>query len=211
MMTMTARIVEPQAWVDPAPHQPVPFWASVRQDVVAHIPEAQLGKSRWGWARATVVVALRSSGLRVTVNYRMAHTLYHRGGAAGRVLAGVLFWWNRHFYGCSLASTARLHGGLILTHPQGIVVGPAASIGPRCWIFQNVTVGGAPGLDGLPQIGSDARIYAGAVLAGPITVGDNVMVGANAVVYRDVPSRTVVRCPPAEFSPLPSLFFNSEK
>jgi serine O-acetyltransferase len=210
-MTMTAHAVEPRAWVDPSPHRPVPFWASVRQDVVAHIPQAQRRRSRWQWALATVSVVLRSSGFRVSVNYRLAHALHHQGGALGRALAGVFFWWNRHFYGCSLAPSARLHGGLILSHPQGIVVGPDAVVGPRGWIFQNVTVGGAPGLDGLPRIGTDVRIYAGAVLAGPISVGDNVMIGANAVVYRDVPSRTVVRCPPAEFSPLPALFVHSDE
>jgi serine O-acetyltransferase len=210
-MTMTTRAVEPAAWVDPAPHRPVPFWANVRQDVIAHIPPAKRGRSRWGWALATTAVVLRSSGFHATINYRMAHTFYHRGGVAGRVLAGLLFWWNRHFYVCSLAPTARVHGGLILSHPQGIVVGPGAAIGPRAWIFQNATVGGAPGLDGLPQIGTDVRIYAGAVLAGPITIGDNVMIGANAVVYRDVPPRSVVRCPPAEVSPLPAVFIHADE
>ena len=36
----------------------------------------------------------------------------------GRALASVLYWWNRHFYVCSIAPTARLHGGVILPHPQ---------------------------------------------------------------------------------------------
>jgi serine O-acetyltransferase len=211
MTMMPAHAIEPRVWVDPAAHRPVPFWASVRLDVIAHIPEAQLQQSRWRWALMTASVVLRSSGFHVTLNYRLGHALYHRGGIMGRALAGLLAWWNRHFYGCSIAPTARVHGGLILTHPQGITVGPAAVIGPRGWIFQNVTIGGAPGVEGLPQIGADIRIYAGAVLSGPITVGDNVMVGANAVVYRDVPSRTVVRCPPAEASPLPALFVNSEE
>jgi serine O-acetyltransferase len=208
---MTAHIVEPRAWVDTAPHQPVPFWLSVRRDVIAHIPPSQRGRSWWGWALVTALVVLRSSGFHVTLNYRLAHTIYHRGWVVCRMLAGSLFWWNRHFYVCSIAPTARVHGGLILSHPQGIVIGPAAVVGPRGWIFQNVTIGGAPGTDGLPQIGSDVRIYAGAILSGPITVGDNVMVGANAVVYRDVPSRTVVRCSPAEFSPLPALFANADE
>ena len=209
MMMMTANAIESQAWVDPVPQRPVPFWASVRQDVTAHISLADRGVSRWRWALMTAGVMLRSSGFRVTVNYRLAHTFYYRVGIVGRVLASLLFWWNRHFYGCSIASTARVHGGLILPHPHGIVIGPAATVGPRAWIFQNATVGGAPGRDGLPQIGADARIYAGVVLVGPITVGDNVMVGANTVVSRDVPSRTLVRCTAAEFSPLPARFVSS--
>lgn len=70
--------------------------------------------------------------------------------------------------------------------------------GPRVMINQNVTIGGSPGKDGLPWIGSDVRICAGAVLSGPVRVGDNVMIEANAVVTRDVPAGTLVRSPMAE-------------
>jgi serine O-acetyltransferase len=205
-MTVMPHAVEPKAWVDPAPHLPVPFWEGICQDMIAHVHPDDRGRSRWGWARITLGVVLRSSGFHLTSLYRLAHALHHRLGPLGRVLAGLLFWWNRHFYGCSIASTARLHGGLILAHPQGIVIGPCAVLGPRGWIFQNVTVGGTPGLDGLPKIGSDARIFAGAVLVGPITVGDNVVVGANSVVSRDVPARMLVRSTMPEVDPLPERF-----
>lgn len=82
----------------------------------------------------------------------------------------------------------------MLPHPQGIVIGGAAKIGSRCWIFQNVTIGGAPGKDGHPTIGNDCRIYTGAVITGPIYVGSGVMVGANSVVHRDVSDKSLVRC-----------------
>lgn len=151
-------------------------------------------------------VALRSSGFHLMISYRMAHTLAQSAGPLGRALAWVLHWWNRHFYVCSIAPTARLHGGVILPHPQGIVIGAGAVVGPRAWIFQNVTIGGAPGKVGVPVIGADVRIYSGAVLAGPIKVGSHVMIGANAVVQRDVPERTLVRCLLADFAPLPERF-----
>jgi serine O-acetyltransferase len=208
---MTTQAAELRAWADPAPRSPLPFWECVREDIVAHIPPAERRRSRASWTRVVAGIVLRSSGFHVTVCYRLAHTLYHRVWLLGGVFSGILFWWSRHFYGCSIAPTARLYGGLILSHPQGIVVGPGVLVGPRAWIFQNATLGGAPGLSGMPRVGADARIFAGAVLAGPITVGDNVMVGANAVIYRDVPSRTAVRCPPAELSPLPALFINDEE
>jgi serine O-acetyltransferase len=203
--------IEPQVWTDPAPHRPVPFWESVRQDVIAHVSPAQRGQSWWWRAGTTALVALGSSGFRVTLVYRLAHTLRHRTGPLGRVLAAPLYWWNRHFYGCSIAPIARLYGGLILPHPQGIVVGHEVVIGPRCWIFQNASLGGAPGKVGMPRVGADARIYAGAVLSGPIAVGDNVTIGANAVVSRDVPDRTMVRCPMAEFSPEPDREADSQQ
>jgi serine acetyltransferase len=174
--------------------------------VLAHIAPADRQRTRWSWALLAAGVVLRSSGFHVTLLYRLSHTLHHRAGAVGRVLAGLLFWCGRHGYGCAISPSARLHGGLILPHPQGIVVGPGTVVGPRAWIFQNATLGGAPGKVGMPRVGADARIYTGAVLSGPITVGDNVLVGANAVVHCDVPDRTLVRCPPAELSALPAQF-----
>jgi serine O-acetyltransferase len=183
----------------------VPFWAAVRLDVLAHVPPEGRGRSRRAWAVTVAAIVARSSGLRVVGLYRVGHAARHRAGLAGRVVAGLLFWWTRHAYGCSIASTARLHGGLILPHPQGIVIGGDAVVGPRAWIYQNVTIGGAPGKAGLPRVGADARIYAGAVLTGPITVGDNVLIGANAVVHRDVPPRTAVRPAAVEYAPLPGF------
>jgi serine O-acetyltransferase len=167
-------------------------------DIIAHVhpDDRRCGRRRWAWIGLRVL--LGSSGFHVTTLYRLAHVARHRLGPLGRVLAGAIFWLVRHGYGCSIATTARLHGGLILPHPQGIVIGPGVVVGPRSWIFQNVTLGGVPGKPGAPRVGADARLYAGAVLVGPITVGDAVMVGANAVVARDVPSRSAVYAPRAE-------------
>lgn len=210
-MLMITQAVESRIWVDPAPHRPLPFWGCVREDIVAHIPPEERHRSRWSWAVVVAGIVLRSAGFHVTVCYRLAHSLRHRAWLPGRVLAGILFWWIRHFYGCSIAPTARLHGGLILSHPQGIVVGAGVVMGPRGWLFQNVTLGGAPGLEGVPRIGTDARIYTGAVVAGPITLGDEVVVGANAVINRDIPSRTAARCPPVQLRPLPGLFPDNDE
>jgi serine O-acetyltransferase len=209
-MATQMRAAESEMWVDSAPGRPVPFWHSLREDVIAHVPPALRPRSRSRWILTGLLVLLRSSGFHLTIVYRVAHTLYYRGGRLGRVLSGLCTWWTRHWYSCSLAPSAKLFGGLIFSHPQGIVVGPGALMGPRGWIFQNVTIGGAPGVEGLPRIGSDARLYAGAVVVGPITLGDDVMVGANAVVHRDVPSKTAVRCPPAEFKPLPARSSDGE-
>ena len=202
----TTAVSEPAAWADPNPDRPVPFWDSVRQDLVAHVPAERRGASRAGWARMAAGIAARSSGFHVVLSYRLAHSLRFRLGLFGRALAGGLFWWSRHFDGCSIAPSARLFGGLILPHPHGIVIGPEVVVGPRAWIFQNATLGGAPGKPGMPRVGADARIYSGAVLTGPIVVGDNVMIGANVVVFRDIPPRMVVRPAASEISPLPSHF-----
>jgi serine O-acetyltransferase len=198
---------ERPAWSDLQPDQPLSFWATLRLDALAHLaaPPPGAADGSW-WSTAMIRAAVRSSGFHLVAMYRLAHSLYYRGGLFGRFLASVLSWWNRHAYGCLVAPSSRLHGGLIVPHPQGIVIGPGVALGPRAWVFQNVTIGGAPGKVGAPRVGADARIYSGAVLTGPIHIGDNVMVGANAVVYRDVPDRTLVRAAAAEFQPLPARF-----
>jgi serine O-acetyltransferase len=193
-------------WSDPASGASLPFWQSVASDVQAHVSPAERPTSRRGWAWVALVVVARSSGFHAVLLYRLAHTARGRLGWVGRLLAGLSYWISRHGYGCSLASTARLHGGLILPHPQGIVVGPGVVLGPRAWLFQNVTLGGAPECAGMPHIGADARIYAGAVVTGPVTIGDNVMIGANAVVADNIPSRSLVRPPPALCQPLPPRY-----
>lgn len=175
------------------PEADVAFWAAVRTDLLAHQPPDWRPSSRARGAATLLRAALASAGFRAVLLHRVAHAARRHGGAAGRVASRVLFWCGRHWYGCAIAPTARLHGGLVLPHPQGIVIGGDVVIGPRAWLFQNVTVGGAPGRAGMPRIGANARLYAGAVVAGPVRVGDDVMIGANAVVSADVPSRSVVR------------------
>lgn len=81
---------------------------------------------------------------------------------------------------------ARIGGGLLLPHPNGIVIHPEAEIGPNCLIFQQVTLG--IGAGGAPRLGGHVDVGAGARLLGPITVGDHAVIGANAVVLRDVPA-----------------------
>ncbi|WP_422931952.1 serine O-acetyltransferase [Singulisphaera sp. PoT] len=205
--TSTTSSQEPEpAWAEPEPGRPLPLRASLHDDLLAHVPpeNREAGGLRWRLKLASIVV--RSAGLHVMIVHRVSHTLVHRGGPPGKLASAFLFWWLRHFYGCSIAPTARLYGGVILPHPQGIVIGADVLTGPRAWIFQNVTMGGSPGKSGMPRLGRDGRIFAGAVLTGPIKLGDNVMVGANAVVHRDVPARTIARAVAVEYVPLPQAY-----
>ncbi len=79
----------------------------------------------------------------------------------------------------------RLGGGLLMPHPNGIVIHPDSEIGPNCLLFQQVTLGG--GEDGAPRIGGHVDIGAGAKILGGVTIGKHAKIGANCVVLRDVP------------------------
>lgn len=88
--------------------------------------------------------------------------------------------------GADIPINCRIGGGLLLPHPNGIVIHPDCEIGPNCLIFQQVTLGTRRG--GVPRIGGHVDIGAGAKLLGPITIGDHALIGANAVVLDDVPA-----------------------
>lgn len=84
--------------------------------------------------------------------------------------------------------------GLFIQHGVASLIG-AESIGKDCWINQQVSIGHVSA-EGLPILGDHVAVHAGAKVLGPITVGDNSRIGANAVVVKDVPSNcTVVGVP----------------
>lgn len=86
----------------------------------------------------------------------------------------------------------RGYGDLVLPHPVGVVLHGGMKLGKRVTIYQNVTVASHPRMNEAAHIGDDAVVCAGAVLVGPVKIGARSIVGANAVVTRDVPDDTTV-------------------
>lgn len=101
--------------------------------------------------------------------------------------------------GISIGGDARIGRRLCIEHHGGIVIHGASVIGDDCMIRHGVTIGNAGRADplGAPTIGSRVEIGAGAKILGRITLGDDVIVGANAVVTHDVPRGAVVGGVPA--------------
>jgi serine O-acetyltransferase len=95
--------------------------------------------------------------------------------------------------------TPSIGPGLLIKHGFGSVI-DAVRIGKNCLIFQEVIIG-QKDMDqtGKPVIGNSVHIGLGAKILGPITVGDNVDIGANSVVIRDVHPNSVVAGIPARF------------
>jgi serine O-acetyltransferase len=116
--------------------------------------------------------------------------------------------------GADIPLNCQLGGGLVITHPNGIVIHPQASIGPNCLILQQVTITRDV------QIGGHVDIGAGAKILKKAKVGDHAKIGANAVVICDIPPGATAVGVPARVIPAkkthleedssPSLDENSE-
>lgn len=87
-------------------------------------------------------------------------------------------------------------GGLFIQHGFATML-TAESVGENCWINQQVTIG-YKGHGHPPIIGNNVMITCGAKVLGPITVGDNAIIGANAVVLHDVEPGAVMGGIPAK-------------
>jgi serine O-acetyltransferase len=92
--------------------------------------------------------------------------------------------------GADIPLNCNIGGGLLIPHPNGIVIHPGAQIGVNCLIFQQVTVG-ARSQPGLPRIGDHVDIGAGAKILGPVEIGTRARIGANAVITKNVESGAV--------------------
>jgi serine O-acetyltransferase len=113
---------------------------------------------------------------------------YQRGGWLTRKFAALRHRFWSVVTGADIPVNANIGGGLLIPHPNGIVIHPDAVIGPNCLIFQQVTLG-TRGKDGAPKLGGHVDIGAGAKILGPVAIGDHARIGANAVVLSDVPAQ----------------------
>ncbi|MCF6794986.1 serine acetyltransferase [Bacillus sp. ET1] len=99
----------------------------------------------------------------------------------------------------SLEIGGKIGKGLVIYHGNGAVIQPHV-IGENCSIWQQVTIGRRP-KDNFeidkPIIGNNVCIYAGAIVLGNITIGNNAEIGAGSVCIKDVPDNAIVVGNPA--------------
>jgi serine O-acetyltransferase len=152
-------------------------------------------------------------GLTAVLLYRICHQLRYgpRSNALSK-LAYVPAWLIARWYaikvGIEIDPNAHIGCGLFINHFGGVVIGPV-TIGDNCNIAQTVTLGRssrvaewdlreAADVVDVPSIGNRVWIGPGAVIAGPVVVGDDASIAANSLVTRDVPAAGVALGVPAQ-------------
>lgn len=109
-------------------------------------------------------------------------------------VARHMFW--AAITGADIPISCQIGGGLMLPHPNGVVIHPNVEIGPNCLIFQQVTIG--VNNKGFPRVGGHVDIGAGAKVLGSIVLGNHSKIGANAVVLINVPEHATAVGIPAK-------------
>lgn len=137
-------------------------------------------------ARSSFEIFLTYSGLKAVRSYRRAHWFYkHKMFTIARIISQR----SRHKTGIEIHPGAKIGKGLFIDHGMGVVIGETTIIGDNCLLYQGVTLGGTGKDKGKrhPTLGNNVMVGAGAKVLGPIEIGDNVKVAANAVVLKDIP------------------------
>ena len=120
--------------------------------------------------------------------YRFEHWLWKHNM---KCCAQIVYHMMQMLFGCTIPLQVVMDQGVNIAHFHGIVIHPDTVIKQGTMIYQNVILGGRNGETGI-LIGENCRIYAGACVLGNITIGNNVSVGANAVVLHDCPDNSTV-------------------
>lgn len=132
------------------------------------------------------------SGLHAILIHRIAHIFYN---FKLKFIARFISQTARFLTGIEMHPGARVGSGLFIDHGMGIVIGETTEIGDNCVLFHNVTLGGTGKHAGKrhPTIGSNVFIGTGAIILGPVQIGDNARIGANTFIYMcDVPENATV-------------------
>ncbi|NMC58272.1 MAG: serine acetyltransferase [Candidatus Methanofastidiosa archaeon] len=135
---------------------------------------------------------IRTPALQGILCYRIARNLFLADFEKDAEIYSNL---GRFLSGFEIYFTSKIGHGLKVNHGLGTVIGARCLIGNNCTIHQNVTLGDRDSQR--PTLCDSVIIFAGAKILGGITIGNNAIVGANAVVMIDVPPNTTAVGVPA--------------
>ena len=161
-------------------------------------------KKRDPAAKSILSIILTYPGVKAVFFHQISNFFYKAGfDLIARIISQTI----RFFTGIEIHPGAKIGKNLFIDHGMGVVIGETSEIGDNVTIYHNVTLGGSsPSIDSErqryekrhPTIGNDVVIGSGAQIIGPIKVGNNARIAANAVVVKDVPENATMVGIPAK-------------
>ena len=155
-------------------------------------------------AKSKTSVVLTYPGVKAVFFHRIANFF---AIAKFDLIARVISQFSRFLTGIEIHPKAKIGKNLFIDHGMGVVIGETSNIGDNVTIYQMVTLGGiSPSINSddqreikrHPTLKDNVVVGSGAQVLGPITVGKNAKIGANAVVTKDVPENGVMVGIPAK-------------
>ncbi len=155
-------------------------------------------------AKSLVSIILTYPGVKAVFFHQIANFFYKAGfDLIARIFSQTV----RFFTGIEIHPGAEIGKNLFIDHGMGVVIGETSKIGDDVTIYHAVTLGGSsPSIDSEsqrqekrhPTIGNKVVIGSGAQIIGPVKVGNNSRIAANAVVVKDVPENATMVGIPAK-------------
>ncbi len=170
------------------------MWQRIREDIQAALRNDPAARSAWE-------VFFCYPGVHALWIHRVAHFLWNR---RLHFLARLVSHIGRALTGVEIHPGARIGRRVFIDHGMGVVIGETAEVGDDVIMYQGVVLGGTSRqkVKRHPTVGNGVVIGAGAILLGPITVGDCARIGAGSVVVRSVPAHATVVGVPARIARL---------
>ena len=143
-------------------------------------------------------IIINYPGVKAVFIHYFAHRLWN---LKFYLIARMLSQFSRFITGIEIHPKANIGKNLFIDHGMGVVIGETSEIGNNVTIYHNVTLGGiSPSIDSdnqrnlkrHPTLQDDVVVGSGAQVLGPIIIGKNSKIGANAVVTKDVPENAIM-------------------
>jgi serine O-acetyltransferase len=148
--------------------------------------------------RISLIEKLKNDKYKLLLFFRLSSYFFYKKNYILYKFCVLIYHYYRKKFNIDVKPDLKVGKGLHLPHPIGIVINSKSIIGEKCTILQNVTIGNKNKSDDVPILGNNVMIGAGAVLIGDIKIGNNVKIGANSVVITDIPDNFIVAGVPAK-------------
>ena len=155
-------------------------------------------------AKSKLSIILTYPGVKAVFLHRIANFF---SIAKFDLIARMISQFSRFLTGIEIHPKAKIGDNLFIDHGMGVVIGETSEIGDNVTIYHNVTLGGtSPSINSNdqrnskrhPTLEENVVVGSGAQILGPVTIGKNSLIGANAVVTKDVPEKSIMVGIPAK-------------